>query len=141
MFRFLIIIAGLSISLFNLANAEMKALDDEVLSGVSGQSGITLDVGSKFELGELAYFDDGKGIALQGLRLSSAADPAQLAEYRLELDVLASGDLSLTFKSGNVARFEVEDIRFVDVPGVNAIQTDPSIGGIFIDYDIEGSLL
>jgi hypothetical protein len=56
MFRFLIIIAGLSISLFNLANAEMKALDDEVLSGVSGQSGITLDVGSKFELGELAYF-------------------------------------------------------------------------------------
>ena len=141
MFRFLIIIAGLSISLFNLAYAEMKALDDEVLSGVSGQSGITLDVGSKFELGELAYFDDGKGIALQGLRLSSAADPAQLAEYRLELDVLASGDLSLTFKSGNVARFEVEDIRFVDVPGVNAIQTDPSIGGIFIDYDIEGSLL
>ena len=141
MFRFLTIVTGLSISLFNLAYAEMKALDDEVLSGVSGQAGITLDVGSKVEIGELAYFDDGKGMALQGLRLSSAVDPSQLAEYRLEVDVLSGGDLSLTFKSGNVARFEVEDIRFVDAPGVSSIQSDPSIGGIFIDYDIAGSLV
>jgi hypothetical protein len=141
MFRFLIIITSLALTLLNSASAEMKALDDEVLSGVSGQSGITLDLESKFEIGELAYFDDGNGIALQGLRLSSAADPAQLAKYRLELDILAGGDLSLTFKSENIARFEVEEIRFIDTPGLSTVSTDPSIGGIFIDYEIEGSLL
>jgi hypothetical protein len=140
MFRFLIVFTVFFVSLVNLAKAEMKALDDEVLSGVSGQSGITLDLSSKVEIGELAYFDDGKGLALQGVRLSSAADPAQLAEYRLEVDILSGGDLALTFKSGNVARFEVEDIRFVETPGIAPVQTDPSIGGIFIDYDIEGSL-
>ena len=129
------------VSFLNLAHAEMKALDDEGLSGVSGQSGLTLDLDSKVEIAEFAYFDDGKGLALQGLRLSSAADPTEQAQYRLELDVLINGDLSLTFKSENVARFEVEEIRFVDTPGAVQITSDPSIGGIFIDYDIEGSLL
>lgn len=121
--------------------AEMKALDDDVLSGVSGRSGLTLDLASKVEIAEVAYFDDGQGLALQGVRLSSAADPAELALYRLELDILASGDVSLTFNSENVSRFEVEEIRFVDTPGVTPVITDPSIGGIFIDYDIEGSLI
>tara|TARA_R110001592_G_scaffold363316_1_gene683699 strand:- start:2488 stop:5016 length:2529 start_codon:yes stop_codon:yes gene_type:complete len=140
MFRFLIIITGIAVS-FNSAFAEMKALDDEVLSGVSGQSGLALNLEAKVEIGELAYFDDGKGVALQGVRLSSAADPAQLAKYYLELGILAGGDLSLTFKSENVSRFEIEEIRFVDTPGLTPISTDPSIGGVFIDYDIEGSLL
>lgn len=121
--------------------AEMKALDDDVLSGVSGQSGLTLDLDTKVEIAEVAYFDDGKGIALQGVRLSSAADPAQLANYRFELDILAAGDISLTFSSGNVSRFEIEEIRFIDTPGVTPIISDPSIGGIFIDYSIDGSLI
>jgi Family of unknown function (DUF6160) len=123
------------------AQAEMKALEDEVLSSVSGQSGITIDLESRFEMGELAYFDDGRGLALQGIRMSSAADPLQLAEYRLDLDILTNGDLSLAFKSGNVARFEIEEIRFVDAPGLVPVATDPSIGGIFVDYEIDGSLL
>lgn len=138
----LIFLACVFVSLISKGvQAEMKALGDEFLAGVSGQSGMTLDLATKVEVGELAYFDDGKGLALQGLRLSSAQDSSQLAEYRLELDILANGDLSLTFKSGNVARFEVEEIRFVDSPGAQIINTDPSIGGIFIDYDIEGSLM
>lgn len=121
--------------------AEMQALDDEVLSGVSGQSGLTLDLEANVEIAELAYFDDGKGIALQGLRLSSAADPNQLAQYRFELDVLGSGDLSLVFQSENLARFEIEEIRFVDIVGEAPLAADPSLGGIFVDYEIEGSLL
>jgi len=137
-----------SISLFivflsasNSAFGEMKALGDEFLSGVSGQSGLTLDVATKTEIAELAYFDDGKGIALQGIRMSSAADPDQLAEYRFELDVLAAGDISFAFESKNLARFEVEEIRFVDTPGATPVVSDPSIGGIFLEYEISGSLL
>lgn len=121
--------------------AELKALEDEYLSEVSGQSGITADLATKFSVGELAYFDDGSGIALQGVKMSSAADPAQLAEYRLEFDILDNGDLSLTFSSENVARFEIEEIRFVDAPGQTYTTADRSIGGIFMDYEIDGSIL
>lgn len=124
-----------------ISAAELKALGDEFLSGVSGQSGITVDLESKFSVGEIAYFDDGLGIALQGVKMSSAADPGQLAEHRLEFDILDNGDIKFAFSSGNVARFEIEEIRFVDAPGLPSLVTDPSIGGFFIDYEIDGSIL
>jgi hypothetical protein len=138
-FRYLVIVflSLLSIS----AIAEMKALEDEFLSNVSGQSGLTMDLEAKVKIGELAYFDDAKGIALQGIRLSSAADPNELAEYRFEFDILANGDLSLAFQSQNIARFEIEEIRFIDTPGLTPIVNDPSIGGIFMEYEIGGSIL
>lgn len=139
MYKFLMCLYVIIIS--QSLSAEMQALDDEILSGVSGQSGLTLDLEANVEMGELAYFDDGKGVALQGLRLSSAADPNQFAQYRFELDILDKGDLSLVFKSENLARFEVEEIRFVDSAGAMPSPLDPSIGGVFIDYEIEGSLL
>jgi hypothetical protein len=137
----LLVLLIMNLTLSSLSRAEMKSLDDESLSEVSGQSGITADLATKFSIGELAYFDDGNGIALQGVKMSSAADPAQLAEYRLELDILNNGDLSLSFSSQNVARFEIEEIRFVDNAGQTPAANDPSIGGIFIDYEIEGTLL
>ncbi len=124
-----------------VTSAELKALGDDFLSEVSGQAGISADLATKFSVGELAYFDDGRGIALQGVKMSSAADPAQLAEYHLDLDILNSGDISLSFISTNTARFEIEEIRFVDTPGLSSATIDPSIGGIFIDYEIDGSLL
>lgn len=129
------------ITLPGIAAAELKALGDDVLSEVSGQSGITADLANKFSIGELAYFDDGRGIALQGVKMSSAADPAQLAEYRLKLDILENGDFELAFNSENVARFEIEDIRFVDTPGSSIVASDPSLGGFFIDYRIDQGLI
>lgn len=139
--RKILIYVGLATLIMNHAQAEMMALDDEVLSGVSGQSGLTLDLAARTEIGELAYFDDGKGIALQGLRMSAAADPAQLAEYRFELDILTNGDLALTFNSKNQARFEIQEIRFIDTPGIAPALDAPSLGGIFFDYMIQGSVL
>ncbi len=121
-------------------SAEMKALEDDVLSGVSGQSGITLDLRANVSVAEIAYFDDAKGIALQGLRLASEADPTQHAEYRFEMDVLNDGALSFTFASQNKARFEIEEMRFVDAPGVQAAASAPSIGGVFFDFMIDGAM-
>lgn len=54
--------------------AEMQSLEDDAMSVVSGQSGMTLDVQTDITIGEVAYFDDGLGIALQGVRLTKAGD-------------------------------------------------------------------
>src|SRR3990167_5539454 len=56
------------------ALAEMQSLEDDAMSVVSGQSGLTLDVETDISIGEVAYFDDGLGIALQGVRLTKAGD-------------------------------------------------------------------
>jgi Family of unknown function (DUF6160) len=119
--------------------AEMQALEDDYLSGVSGQSGITLDLETKTTVGELAYFDDGNGIAFQGIRLGGAASVDDYAEFRLEADILADGALAITYKSNNQARLEIEDIRFVNAIGAAPNAADPSIGGLFLDFEIDGA--
>ena len=118
--------------------AEMKALEDSYLAGVSGQSGLTLDLEANVSVAELAYFDDGKGIALQGLRLSSAANPTDSADFRFEMDILNDGALACKFSSKNVARFEITEIRFIDNPGITPVLGSPSMGGIFFDFMIDG---
>ena len=121
------------------ANAELRAMEDEALSGVSGQAGITLDLEANIGIEEAAYFEDGNGIALQGVRLASSIDPDGYAELRMLFDILADGSLVIDYKSGNVARFEIEEIRFVDTPGISPLAEAPSIGGLFFDFDIDGS--
>jgi len=122
------------------ASAEMKAMTDEFLSGVSGQSGLTIDAEIHAEIGEFAYFDDGKGLALQGVRLSSAQDKAQTADFRFKIDILESGAISWGFSSENISRFEIEEIRFVDTPGLTPLVGHKSMGGFFLDFDIEGNI-
>lgn len=120
--------------------AEMKAMTDDFLSGVSGQSGLTIDAEIQAEIGEFAYFDDGKGLALQGVRLSSAQDKTQTADFRFKIDILESGALSWGFSSENISRFEIEEVRFVDAPGVTPSVGQKSMGGFFLDFDIEGNI-
>ncbi len=122
----------------SVSNAELKALDDEVLSGVSGQSGITLDLAAKASVSEVAYFDDGLGLALQGVKLNAAASPSDFANYRFELDVLADGALAIEFTSNNVGRFEIADMRFVSNPGEIPVAAAPSMGGLFLDFMLDG---
>ena len=123
------------------ASAEMKAVSDDFLSGVSGQSGLTIDTKVQAEIGEVAYFDDGKGLALQGLRLTSADDPAQSADFSFIINILDSGALSWDIASANTARFEVEEIRFIDTPGIAPLLSEKSIGGFFVDFNINGSIV
>ena len=120
--------------------AELKALEDDALSDVSGQSGITLDLEANFGIEEAAYFEDGNGIALQGLRLNSDTGANDYAEFRIMLDILADGALAIDIKSGNTARIEIEEIRFVDTPGVTPMADAPSIGGLFFDFNLDGDM-
>jgi hypothetical protein len=122
------------------ANAEMKAMTDDFLSGVSGQSGLTIDAKIQAEIGEVAYFDDGKGLALQGIRFASAADSAQSADFQFIMDVLENGAMSWNFTSENVARFEVEEIRFIETPGLTPLLGEKSIGGFFLDFNVDGNI-
>jgi hypothetical protein len=133
--------ALLVVLLSHQSSAEMKAMTDDFLSGVSGQSGLTIDAKIQAEIGEVAYFDDGKGLALQGIRFASAADPNESADFRFLMDILENGSMSWSFASENVSRFEVEDIRFVDAPGETPVLGEKSIGGFFLDFDIDGSVI
>ena len=133
-------VLALAILLSGNVLAELKALEDDFLSGVSGQSGITLDLEANTTIEEVAYFEDGKGIALQGLRLASAADPLDYADFRLTADILDDGALVFVFTSNNVARFEIAEIRFVDNPGVTPLADAPSLGGIFFDFVVDGGV-
>jgi len=138
-----------------MSMAEMQALEDDFLSGVSGQSGITLDLETNTRVGEFAYFDDGTGIAFQGLRLGGSGGPDDTLKARILIDILADGRLSLDYTTdeivgvetdgtliteGHQARLEVEEIRFVNNPGdtIGVISpTSPSIGGLFLDFEID----
>lgn len=138
--------------------AEMQALEDDFLSDVSGQSGITLDLYTDTRVGEFAYFDDGAGIALQGLRIGGVEKPNDYLHLRLFVDVLADGTLSLDYTTnsltldsdGNVAPFsnqarvEVEEIRFITTPGETigaSPLSGPSIGGLYLDFELDGTAL
>lgn len=140
------------------AVGEMQALEDDFLSGVSGQSGITLNLEDNTRVAEIAYFDDDSGIAFQGFRLGGAAGPDDTFKARILVDILEDGRLSLDYTTdslvvnndatvstvGNQARIEVEEIRFIDNPGdtlTAAIAGAPSIGGLFLDFEIDGLTL
>lgn len=164
------LIAFMMASVSQYGTAAMKALEDETLSGVSGQSGLTLDIETNISIGEVAYFDDGLGIALQGVRLTKPSDRTQadweryirhelseaggdpayadrfpfeentsnLSGSRVELDILNNGTLALDIFTIDRARFEIENIRFVDAPGLSPGAADRSFGGLFFDFQLDG---
>jgi len=53
------------------AQAELEQLDDEKMSEVSGQAGITIDIEIELSIGEFAY-KDGGSILVQGLRIGGS---------------------------------------------------------------------
>ncbi len=59
----------LSILCFSLSSfAEMQLIDDEELSSVSGQKGLTIDIDMALEVGEFMFKDAGS-IVMQGMRI------------------------------------------------------------------------
>lgn len=131
------LVLGLSCSLLSPSLlAELMQLDDEVMSAVSGQSGITLDAALKMNIGEIAYFDDGAGIAIQGVKLSDAANNANASVRKYVLDIENDGSLNIAYDI-SPTRFEFSDIRFGTQAGN---MTGPSGGGFFWDYKLVGNL-
>ncbi len=118
------------------AYAELTMLDDGMMSGISGQSGITLDLDLHLEVDEIAYFDDGAGIAIQGVRIADPGNSANPAKRRYVFDIEDDGSLNIGYDI-SPTRFEFSDIRLGTQAGN---MTGPSGGGFFWDYQLVGNL-
>ncbi len=121
--------------------AELTKLNDGVMSGISGQSGITLDLDLHLEAAEIAYFDDGAGIAIQGVKISGApvdhgVSTSNAAKMQYIVDIESDGSLNIGYDI-SPTRFEFSDIRLGTEAGN---MTGPSGGGFFWDSQVVGNL-
>lgn len=81
------------------AQAELKALDDSAMGELTGQAGLTIDVETKWSIGEFQYKDAGSvlltGISMGGNELEDAtyvgAGSSYLDNIRMTIDVAGAG--------------------------------------------------
>ncbi len=87
------------------AQAELKALDDATMGEMTGQAGLTIDVETKWSIGEFAYKDAGF-VLLQGISMggnSNETGPfasSYLDNFRMTIDVAGDntgGDATLAY--------------------------------------------
>jgi hypothetical protein len=92
------------------AQAELKALDDSTMSEMTGQKGLTIDLETKWTIGEFAYQDAGL-VVLKDLSMggnpNDAAGNSMLDNIRMEIDIagsqaVAGGDAFLKYGFSNV---------------------------------------
>lgn len=115
-----------------MVRADMTSLADTDLAGISGQSGITMNLDLKMAANRISYFDDGNGIHLEGFRVGSAADPDGAAHHIIKVDIYDDASLNLDFLVED-RRIEFSDVRLSDNAAV-------SMGGVFLDQNLAGSL-
>lgn len=113
------------------AYGDLKSLDDAAMSDISGQSGITLEMDLGVSADSVSYFDDGKGIHLEGFRVGSATDPNGQAYHLVMIDIGNDASLNLDYLVED-RRIEFGDIRLAGAPGV-------SMGGLFFDHSLQGT--
>jgi len=81
------------------AQAELKALDDSAMGELTGQAGLTIDIETKWSIGEFAYRDGGS-VLFQDIQMGGSDHPLyggeMLDNIRLNLDV-ADGVESLHY--------------------------------------------
>ena len=82
-------IAGASVA----AHAELKSLDDSAMSELTGQAGLTIDLETKYTIGEFMYKDAGS-VFLSGISFGANenVDPGGYFDnVRVKLDIAGSG--------------------------------------------------
>ncbi|MDK9559667.1 hypothetical protein QQF73_18695 [Marinobacter sp. M216] len=114
------------------ASAELKRLDDSAMAGISGQRGLTMELGLGLSANRISFVDDGNGINLEGFRVGSAVDPAGQAYHLVVIDIGADASLNLDYLVED-RRIEFGDVRLAGAPGV-------SMGGVFFDHSLRGTL-
>lgn len=122
----------LVLALSSPVTADMESLDDDDLAGISGQSGITLEMELGMAADRLSYFDDGNGIYLEDFRVGSASRPGESAAHIIRVDITDDAALNLDYLVED-RRVEFGDVRLAGAPGIG-------MGGIFFDHSMQGSL-
>lgn len=120
------------LSMVASASAELKQLDDQTMAGISGQSGLTIELDLNANARSIAYVDDGKAIYLEDFRIGSAVDPNKAAAHRVKVDIQGDASLNLDYLVED-RRIEFGDIRLAGAPGL-------SMGGVFFDHSLDGYL-
>lgn len=86
------------------AQAELKALDDSTMGELTGQAGLTIDVETKWSIGEFAYVDgDAGAVVLKGLSMggnSNEGTSSMLDNIRITLDVAGATAANSTLAYG-----------------------------------------
>ncbi len=126
-------LAGIVVLLMlaSATRADLQSLDEATMAGISGQSGITMELDLKMDAHRISYFDDGNGLHLEDFRVSSASDPSAPAHHRVKVDIAADASLNLDYLVED-RRIEFGDIRLAGAPGL-------SMGGVFFDHTLAGS--
>lgn len=124
------------------AQAELKALDDTLMGEMTGQAGLTIDIETKWTLGEFMY-KDGGSVVIQNINLGGSTNAADnvasanggyLDNIRLTIDVAGAGngtttgDNYLAYGFSNIISLAGlhatiqggSDVGFVAASGVNA---------------------
>jgi hypothetical protein len=104
------------------ALAELKALDDSAMGELTGQAGLTIDIETKWSIGEFAYVDAGvvvlKDLAMGGnstdLAFGQVAGEANdmLDNVRLTLDVAGAGGAGGVGTPGdNIGAYGMSEVK------------------------------
>ncbi|EMP54061.1 hypothetical protein MSNKSG1_17665 [Marinobacter santoriniensis NKSG1] len=127
------IVAGLTTLLLPLpVSADLKRLDDNAMADIQGQSGITLEMDVGVSADRVSYYDDGQGVHLEGFRVGSSVTPDAPAHHEITIDVGQDASLNLDYLVED-RRIEFGDVRLAGAP-------DVSMGGLFLDQSLQGSL-
>jgi len=90
----------------------LEALDDSVLSDMTGQSGVTIELDTKVTMDSFTYTDEGSlvmsNIAFGGASVASTSAEAwnesdRLDEVKIDIDVTAEGNLTIHLGSTDLA--------------------------------------
>lgn len=128
LFRKTLLVSVIAASVSPLAaQAGLKRLDDTALSGISGQSGLTLEMSMNVTADSLGYFDDGNGIKLEGIKIGSASGSSKGGQEVASIDIGADGSLAMAYQI-NDRRTEFTDLVLSDNPNVSG-------GGVFFDEE------
>jgi len=114
------------------AQAELKALDDSAMGELTGQAGLTIDIETKWTMGEFAYQDAGfvvlKDLSMGG-NSNEAASPfftahgGFLDNIRLTLDVAGDGGAVNGTLGDNVSSYGMSEVKHLAAKHVDAGST------------------
>lgn len=115
------------------AFADLQLLDDQGMQDITGQSGITIDVETQWEIGEFAYQDDGF-LILQGIRMGGNAmgsgtgsGSTLLDNLRLEIDIAGSTPIDNEFAYGFSNTADIAEL-YIDALNADTVFADIAAG-------------
>lgn len=112
--------------------AAMEELEDSELSGIRGQSGVTVELETRASMDRFSYFTNDRGIHLEDIQVGSASSPDGGARRDYDLDLLDDGSLDIGF--------DIQDER-VSVGGISLDDSGSrSMGSFWMDRNMDGSL-